>query len=872
MRRSLGAFTGGRGRGIMASMTEDFDGERIARARIAEEAERRTGFLDLSQLGLTELPAELFALTHLRRLHLGWRLTQREGGWVRADWRGDSNPNRLGANIVRLGTLPNIEALSLSGTDCASLDALVSLVRLTWIDCSHTPVSDLAPLAKLAALQSLDCAFTKVSDLRPLAILATLESLDCSGTRVSDLTPLAMLITLQSLDCHYTQVSDLRPLAKLTTLQRLNCGDTLLGDTVSPLGPLSELTALRSLNCGRTQVSDLLPLVNLTALQELNCGITLVSDLSPLEHLTALQNLDCSYDPISDLSPVANLTALKSLDCDRSGIFDLRPLAKLTVLQSLSFGSTRVTDLSPLAELTGLQSLNFGNTQVVDLRPLANLTALQSLHCWRTQVSDLSPLANLMRLQSLHCGDTQVSDLGPLANLDALQSLNCSSCRLSRVPDAFWHKPSLTKLVLHGSSVLGVPEEVLSHDDRDNCLDSLRAHFRDAAAGAQTITDVKLLVLGNGRSGKTQLARRLADQPFQPDWDSTHGIRVPPAAVLAADRAGAPDGTAARLNIWDFGGQDIYHGTHALFVRSRAVFVLVWATDTEAAKTYEHQGITFRNHPLEYWVDYVRHLAQAESPVVIVQAKCDRAADDRRRAPVPDEAVEALKFCREVHFSAKNGRGRDELEAALRGAIAWLRERDGVAQIGAGRLRVQRRIEGLRNPDGSLPAQWRLMELETFQAWCDEAGGVSSAEHLLAYLHNAGIVFYQKGLFGDRIVLDHAWALNAIYAVFDRTRCYKRLQREGGRFDRLRLEELIWKEQGYTADEQRLFLSMMRSCGICFVYRARAATGSMTTKPSTSRPTCCRAARRWRRTSTTAGAPSRPAGRRCTSIRCCIRA
>jgi internalin A len=30
-----------------------------------------------------------------------------------------------------------------------------------------------------------------------------------------------------------------------------------------------------------------------------------------------------------------------------------------------------------------------------------------------------------------------------------------------------------------------------------------------------------------------------------------------------------------RLQIWDFGGQDIYHGTHALFMRTRAVFPLV---------------------------------------------------------------------------------------------------------------------------------------------------------------------------------------------------------------------------------------------------------------------------------------------------------
>ena len=47
-------------------MTEDFDGERIARERTAQEAERRTGFLDLSRLGLTDLPAELFALTLVR--------------------------------------------------------------------------------------------------------------------------------------------------------------------------------------------------------------------------------------------------------------------------------------------------------------------------------------------------------------------------------------------------------------------------------------------------------------------------------------------------------------------------------------------------------------------------------------------------------------------------------------------------------------------------------------------------------------------------------------------------------------------------------------------------------------------------------------
>jgi internalin A len=52
-------------------MREGHDGLRIARERIATEAMQRTGFLDLGQLGLVELPSELFKLQHLLRLNLG---------------------------------------------------------------------------------------------------------------------------------------------------------------------------------------------------------------------------------------------------------------------------------------------------------------------------------------------------------------------------------------------------------------------------------------------------------------------------------------------------------------------------------------------------------------------------------------------------------------------------------------------------------------------------------------------------------------------------------------------------------------------------------------------------------------------------------
>jgi internalin A len=45
------------------------DAMAVAKARIAEEAERRTGFLDLSDLALDALPKELASLTALQQLH-----------------------------------------------------------------------------------------------------------------------------------------------------------------------------------------------------------------------------------------------------------------------------------------------------------------------------------------------------------------------------------------------------------------------------------------------------------------------------------------------------------------------------------------------------------------------------------------------------------------------------------------------------------------------------------------------------------------------------------------------------------------------------------------------------------------------------------
>ena len=258
-------------------------------------------------------------------------------------------------------------------------------------------------------------------------------------------------------------------------------------------------------------------------------------------------------------------------------------------------------------------------------------------------------------------------------------------------------------------------------------------------------------------------------------------------------------------------------------MRSRAVFLLVWIPEAETTEEYRHGGIVFRNRPLAYWLDYVKHFGGTENPVLIVQTRCERPKDEIITPPVPDAALTGVPFKKLLHYSAQLDRGRASLDDALHQAATWLRERQGIIEVGVGRARVKRRLEAMRDADASRPPverRCRTITREHFLQLCREAGDISATEYLLAYLRNAGTAFYFDGLFDDRIIIDQGWLLEPIYAVFDREKCLKRLQRQKGRFTRSDLAEWLWDATGHGVAEQELFLIFMQHCGICFAYRS----------------------------------------------------
>ncbi len=716
-----------------------------AERRIEEARRTQAESLDLGDLALSELPASLGDLPHLRALYLGrQRLT--EAGNL--EWDADRKPPKL---------------------------------------------KDLAPLARLQELQRLSLnACEGVTDLAPLAGLQGLQGLNLSGTGVMNLFPLARLQGLQSLSLNGCEgVTDLAPLARLQELQSLSLNAC---EGVTDLAPLAGLQELQNLNLSGTSVTDLFPLARLQGLRNLNLnGCWRVKDLAALARLRGLQILDLSVTGVTNLVPLAGLQGVQILDLE---------------------SCEDVTDLFPLEGLHDLQSLELSHTGVTDLSPLAGLQDLQSLNLVDTGVTDLAPLAGLQRLKRLNLREcTGVKELAPLAGLLGLEDLDLYGCRPS-VPASLLRvlvdHPCLAEL--KADEAVGVPREVLSHRFDDNCLPRLRTYLSELDLGAEAENEVKVILLGNGRVGKTQLCRRFRGQPFDQSVPSTHGVQIWREELRI--RTGGQD-QVFQVNWWDFGGQDIYHGTHALFLRSRAVFVILWTPQLENREEYRENEIPLRNQPLAYWLDYVLTLAGEGSPVIVVQSQCDRFADRRPDPPRPD-GVGFFECC---SYSAKENLGRDILEGQLRNATGYLLERNGALEIGHGRAVVRRRLYDLRSEDQKRKPekrQHRTLNLDEFRALCDEVGGIVSWEHALEYFHLTGVVFYEPNLFSNGIVLDQDWALDAVYTIFHRGRAAPWL-RDSGRFTREDLALMVWQE--HSRAEQRLFLGLMQSCGVCFPCR-----------------------------------------------------
>jgi small GTP-binding protein domain len=539
-----------------------------AKKLIKECRDTQNPYLDLGNCGITdlnELP-ELFICTHLETLILSnsWR-----GNNVRMYSSNKGDKNKLSSIPEEISNLKKLKELILS-----------DIWKSGW------KISSYSFLSGLPQLQSLNLHSNQITDISFLTGLTQLQSLDLSDNHISDISFLSDLTLLKSLYLRANQISDISFLSGLTQLQSLD----IRFNNISDIGFLSGLTQLKSLYLRANQISDINSLLNLTQLLFLDLHSNQISDISSLSGLVQLQSLDFRENKISDISSIS----------------------RLTQLQSLNFCSNQISNISFLSGLKQLQFLNLSNNQISDISSLSGLVQLQSLDFRENKISDISSISRLTQLQSLDLSNNQISDISFLSGLTQLQSLNLRKNQITEIPESIFNLNIKINigllgggLCLYGNSIESPPMEILKQGNQ-----SVLSWFK---AEKKNLNEIKIILIGEPKAGKTSLLNRLKYNIFNKDEAQTDGVNIDDIKFGECNTFKKQKSLHKITgHFWDFGGQEVMNSTHQFFLTKRSVYVLVLHARNDAKNSEQ-----IRN-----WVMRVKATG-GDSPIIVIANQID---------------------------------------------------------------------------------------------------------------------------------------------------------------------------------------------------------------------------------------------------------
>ncbi|MHC4395559.1 MAG: leucine-rich repeat domain-containing protein [Planctomycetota bacterium] len=483
-------------------------------------------------------------------------------------------------------------------------------------------------------------------------------------------------------------------------------------------------------------------------------------------------------------------------------------IGQLKNLRRLNLNRNQLTELPvEIAKLTNLKFFALGDNQLTMLpAEIWQLTNIENLYIWSHQWNTLSAeIGKLTKLKIINVSGNNLTSLpAEIGQLENLTELYLYKNKLTSVPAEIGQLKSLTTLNLDDNPLKEPPPEIVEQGTKA-VLAYLRELSKDREAGKEPSKryEAKLLVVGEAGVGKTELVKALLEEQFGEE-SATAGVLIRTLEVEHPKEAAVK----MRLNLWDFGGQEIQHATHQFFYSERTLFLLVW----NARENYEQAK-------LNDWLELIQARAwvQADSesgkagwrvPVLLVATHCDLWRPD-----IPYHELQkqfsGIEFLGMVKVSNKPPRrGIEELLERL--AV----EAEKLPYMGMDWPEDWQRVEDMIGK--RLEKKQSRMRADELWGLMDSAGvSTESREPLAKALDGMGKIkiFLDDDQLKDAVVLDPQWLTNRIARVLKNEDKNKKAICKYAI-----LEKRHWKTFWPDEDEEthRLFVQMMRSFDLVY--------------------------------------------------------
>ncbi|MEH1925288.1 leucine-rich repeat domain-containing protein [Nostoc sp.] len=603
----------------------------------------------------------------------------------------------------------------------------------------------------------------------PLELLGlpNLRKLDISGNPLESIpdvvTQILHLEELILIRVELTEIPD--AITNLTNLTRLNLGDNQITQIPEAIAKLTNLTQLY-LNYNQiTQIPE--AIAKLTNLTYLLLGGNQISEIpEAIAKLTNLTYLLLSVNQISEipesLAKLTNLTHLYLLSNEISEIPEA--FAKLTNLTYLLLGGNQISEIpEALAKLTNLTQLVLGSNEITEIpKALAKLTNLTYLQLRLNKISEI-PEA--------------------LAKLTNLTYLDLSNNQITQIPEAIESLPKLEILDLRGNP-LPISPEILGSSDDVGSVEDIFNYLRLLRSGeVRPLNEAKLLLIGQGSVGKTSLIERLIRNKYDKNQSQTDGLNVETWNVPVNSKD-------IRLNVWDFGGQEIYHATHQFFLTKRSLYLLVCN-----CRTSEEEN------RIEYWLKLIESFG-GQSPVIIVGNKKDEQPLDINRKALREKYpnIQAI-----IETSCQDNIGIDELRTAILQQIGNLKEVYDLLPLSW--FEVKQQLE-------SMPQDF--ISYNRYIGICHEnkIPEEQNQDQLIDLLHRLGLVlnFRDHPILKNTNVLKPNWVTEGIYALLSDENLKTQTKGIFTPADLIR----ILNPQRYPTTRHDYLIGLMKEFELCF--------------------------------------------------------
>jgi len=472
-------------------------------------------------------------------------------------------------------------------------------------------------------------------------------------------------------------------------------------------------------------------------------------------------------------------------------------ISRLENLQVLDLRNNRLQKLpEEISQLKNLQRLDLSNNRLKQFpKKISDLKSLKYLNASWNQLEILpAEIFKLENLESLLASDNHIEVLPKeISKLKQLKTLDLSHNRLIGLPSEITQLNELQSAEFDRNDELKYPPLVIAV----NGIGAIKNYFAELERGEKDYLDeIKLIIIGNAKVGKTSLANKIInlDSHLNESEPSTKGIADRPW-IITKDKHRLP--FDLRVNIWDFGGQEIYYATHQFFLTQRSFYLLV----TESRNEYNHDEFY-------YWLGTIKSLG-GKSPVIIVRNKSDQPSN---ALPISEyrSTFNNIKGYRETSCLDGNEKTIEELKTKI---VEIITRENSIPHIGE---IIPRAWKKIRNKLELLKQSGKnFIQYEEYLDIClkhnmDE----ERALYLSSYFHTLGIfLHFVNNLFlKDTIFLNNEWLTKSIYRIFDDIT----VKNKHGRFNEDDLNR-IWSEQNYKAKQfQLLSLMSEEKFNLCF--------------------------------------------------------